>query len=120
MNSSSSPSAKSFAARGAELILWSGLHTMHNIFSFIYVEGSYPGRSTQLGQAGQGIRSLGQTGLEILGFWDDAQEGPITNGGLFLKGLPQSSPTLGNETPKDTAQLHSGHLPAVEIFKKHL
>lgn len=117
MNPSNTPNAKIFAARGAELILWSGLHTIHNIFSFIYVKGSYPGLSIQLGQEGQGIGFLGQTGLEILGFWDDAQEGPITNEGLFLKGLPQSSPTLGNETPKATAKFHSGHLPAVEIFK---
>ena len=68
MNSSNSPNAKSFAARGAELILWSGLHTLYNIFSFIYVKVSYPGLSTQLGQARKGIGFLGQTGLEILGF----------------------------------------------------
>lgn len=68
MNPSNTPNAKIFAARGAELILWSGLHTIHNIFSFIYVKGSYPGLSIQLGQEGQGIGFLGQTGLEILGF----------------------------------------------------
>ena len=68
MNSSNSPNAKIFFAKGAELILWSGLHTIHNIFSFIYVKGSYPGLSIQLGQEGQGIGFLGQTGLEILGF----------------------------------------------------
>lgn len=64
---SSSPSAKSFAARGAELILWSGLHTMHNIFSFIYVKGFYPWtKHPARSQAGQGIRvSWAKTGLEI-------------------------------------------------------
>lgn len=76
MNSSSSPSAKSFAARGAELLLGSGLHTMHNIFSFIYVKGSYPGFAIQLGQAGQGIKP-GPNWLRNSGVLDDAQEGPL-------------------------------------------
>lgn len=67
MNSSSSLNAKSFAARGAELILWSGLHTIYKIFSFIYVKGAYPGLSIRLGQAVQGTRFLGHIALETTG-----------------------------------------------------
>lgn len=64
MNSPNIPNAQNFAARGAELILWSRLHTIYKMFSFIYVKGSYPGLGIWLGWAMQGIGFLSHTVLE--------------------------------------------------------